>query len=676
MVANPFQHPAFIAKSQSNPQQVDAFNDAMKLITDDFDRACDNLGANITLPHVVGIENMIDFSNSDDDARRVYFNERIFKSEEGGLTLDNKVGQTVMSGKDKRDSSMKQLKKYGLISSSYYQIANLDDQSYEAQESIMKRFDETNQSLHRIEGDLSEVTVAQAFDMEFRGLPFLVRYMRKMLTGDGGYVKSVRSHTVLSDFESAATRVLERAEYFDTNLPQHPHEHFDSHIGGVLANEQIVINALSSLMSKFNPAEKRLLKNIMPLMLNAWASDAANQRTLLTEVLTRDILNLELGTHESLPGGGMWLDAFGEMVPMTKAEAKRRGWKSDEIYNDKHFTMIQRKIAMKVIRLIIDHIEKNGGWLFLNRNKAALVAEGGIDMVSFLEQLHDNEDGVGWNVIDRTCFGVVTLRMKTTDDKKICLISVHCPPSAQGPAGPGTNIRILFRSMNNASMSNRYLGHINDILTDPTSDTVQTPTMEEFYVKPLVGNNIFAMLLFVFGSQNCHFPLQDASHFAKASMQLELLSREFNKEGQGSRLISEDSIMIGKNHRTIDINAARYGWGIDYAKRTATQQANCEKMTEQGRKRRAAKNAAKNDELLRQARKTLEKYNKSEFPLECRLDDPNLTVADLKPLFVYIRKFFVPELENGGNGKLARHFIVKELRDHCETDLNEYFVTS
>ena len=80
---------------------------------------------------------------------------------------------------------------------------------------------------------------------------------------------------------------------------------------------------------------------------------------------------------------------------MTKDEAKRRGLESDEIYNDKHFTMIQRKIAMEVIRLIIAYIEEKGGWLFLNRNKAALEAEGGIDMVSFLEQLHDNEGG-GW----------------------------------------------------------------------------------------------------------------------------------------------------------------------------------------------------------------------------------------------------------------------------------------
>jgi hypothetical protein len=336
--------------------------------------------------------------------------------------------------------------------------------------------------------------------------------------------------------ETGATCYLENAGFFDANLHCHPHEQLCGHIGGVPANEQIVINALSSLMSKFNPAEKRLLKRILPLMLNAWTSDAANRRFLLTEVLTRDILNLELGTHESLPGGGMWLDAFGGMVPMTKDEAKRLR-KSDEIYNDKHFTMIQRKIAMKVIRLIIAYIEVKGGWLFLNENKAALEAEGGIDMVSFLEQLHDNECGVGWEVIDRTCFGLVTLRMKTADDEKMCLISVHCPPSAQGPAGQGTNIRYIFPSMNDASMSNRCLGHINDMLTDPASDTVQVPTMKKFYDEPLVGNNIFAMLLFVFGSQNCHFNLQDASHLAKASMELELLSRECNKKGTGSRLI-------------------------------------------------------------------------------------------------------------------------------------------
>jgi hypothetical protein len=323
-------------------------------------------------------------------------------------------------------------------------------------------------------------------------------------------------------------------------------------------------------MSKFNPAEKRLLKRILPLMLSSWKPDILRNDNALTPTLIRQILKLCYGTHESLPGGGMWLDAFGEMVPMTKAEAKRRGWKSDEIYNDKHFTMIQRKIAMEVIRLIIAYIEEKGGWLFLDANEAALEAEGGIDMVSFLEQLHDNEGGVGWEVIDRTCFGLVTLRMKTTDDEKMCLISVHCPPSAQGPAGQGTNIRYIFPSMNDASMSNRCLGHINDMLTDPTSETVQVPTMKKFYDEPLVGNNIFAMLLFVFGSQNCHFLLQDASHLAKASMQPELLSREYNKEGQGSRLISENSDMISRNHRQRDFDRAKFGYKT---RPTAAQQA-------------------------------------------------------------------------------------------------------
>jgi hypothetical protein len=587
MAKNPRKHPAYITMSISNPQQRAEVEATKKMMENIFKGMHNDPGANVKLPtDQGGIEDMNDFTNSKVAAPRLYLAERTFTGSNGGNdTVDYKVGQTTISGEQKTALTMKNSKNSGMKKIQYREIVSLKNQTYEAQKRVVDQFDKMNHTLHRIYGDVSTVTVRDALEMERRGLPFPFQYIRKIMSGDGGYVKSVRSRTILSDMETGATCYLENAGYFDANLHCHPHEQLRGHIGGVIANEQIVINALSSLMSKFNPAEKRLLKRILPLMLSSWKPDIPRNDNALTPTLIRQILKLCFGSNESGSGGGMWLDAFFHMVPITLEEAKRLGLESDEIYNDKHFTMIQRKIAMEVIRLIIAYIEEKGGWLFLDANEAALEAEGGIDMVSFLEQLHDNEGGVGWEVIDRTCFGLVTLRMKTADDEKMCLISVHCPPSAQGPAGQGTNIRYIFPSMNDASMSNRCLGHINDMLTDPASDTVQVPTMNKFYDEPLVGNNIFAMILFVYGHQNCHFLLQDASHLAKASMQPELLLRKYNKEGQGTRLISEDSKMIGKNHRHRDTERAKFGWKSSTP--TAAQQA---KRVEE-RDRREARNA-------------------------------------------------------------------------------------